>query len=53
MGKISAALRIILLAASFIYVLPVPVFSAPPKAPFPGLTILYSVDERGEIEPCG
>ncbi|MBE0617046.1 MAG: hypothetical protein IH608_03855 [Proteobacteria bacterium] len=24
-----------------------------PGAPTAGLTILYSVDERGEISPCG
>ncbi len=29
-------------------------FSAPPAfAEKPGFTILYSVDERGEVTPCG
>ncbi len=30
-----------------------PSLAAPAPPPGKGLTILYSADERGEIEPCG
>jgi len=41
-------LGLALLAAGWL--LPAPAAAAPKP---PGLTVLYSVDERGEITPCG
>ncbi len=43
-------LGLALLAAGGLLLAPVPAPAAPNP---PGLTVLYSVDERGEVTPCG